>query len=364
MNFIKENIKKLKPYQAGKSIEEVKEQYQLKDVVKLGSNENPIGVSPKALEAMTKALVNSSIYPDGSSRKLVEGLSQHYGVESSCIIPGNGSDEILLLIIAAVLHKGDKVLVAEKTFSQYERITEIFEGEVERVSLKQHQYDLQAFAKKASIETKIIFLCNPNNPTGTYFSHKELYEFLKKIPPTCLVVLDEAYAEFATADDFPQSIPLLKEFGNLLICRTFSKLYALAGLRVGYAIGSEPMIEGMKRVQNFNPFNVNHIAQVGATVALQDNDFVKKSLMLVQKGKKQIEMGFQSLGVEWLPTEGNFICFKTGMKGKELGALLLKKGVIIRPLQSFGMPYYSRVTIGTEEQNIRFLLALEAVIKG
>jgi histidinol-phosphate aminotransferase len=359
--LVKPNINSLEPYRAGSSIEEVQAQYGVDRIIKLGSNENPLGTSPRALDAIKAALEKASVYPNGNCPELISALSDHYGLPEDRFLPGNGSDEIFLMIAGAFLRAGEKVLVSENTFSQYQCSSQIFEGTVEKVPLKNFAYDLEAFTEKAD-SARLIFLCNPNNPTGTYFTQQALVSLLEKAPESCLVVLDEAYSEFAEADDFPDFKELIKSFRSLLICRTFSKIYGLAALRLGYAIADPEVIEGLKKVKNFNPFNVNRLAQAGAIAALNDRQFFDQTRSMNSQGRDFLQEEFQKVGIEFLPSQANFVCFKGKITAMELSETMAKQGVIIRPLKSFGLDYWCRVTVGTREQNEVFLEALKKVL--
>jgi histidinol-phosphate aminotransferase len=356
----RKSIQALKPYVPGKSIEEVRAKYGPEIITKLGSNENPLGTNPMVMEAIQGALARASLYPDGGSRELRRALAEANGLAPEQVMVGNGSDEVLLLIAAAFLNPGEKILVSENTFSEYEFAGRVFDGRVIKVPLRKYRYDIDAFRKKLRDNPKLVFLCNPNNPTGTYFAHDELRALLEEASPQTLVVLDEAYAEYADAADFPRSLELLREFPRLIVSRTFSKIHGMAGLRLGYAFADPLLLRETARVKT--PFNVNLLVQAAAPVALADHDFVERSIENNLHGRVFLEENFRGMGIEFLPTQANFICFRTVRLAVELCEELLKLGVIIRPLRSFGMDYWNRVTIGTEEQNVRFLEALGAVL--
>jgi histidinol-phosphate aminotransferase len=348
------SIQALKPYVPGRSIEEVKAQYNPARIVKLGSNENPLGANPKVLKAIAKVLPKISLYPDGSSRALREALAAYCGVSADEVIVGNGSDEILLMIALAFVKPGERVVVSENTFSEYEFSGRVLDAEIVKVPLRDFRYDVAGFAKTLKLKPRMLFLCNPNNPTGNYFTHAELEGLLKKTPRACLVVVDEAYGDYATEKDFPRCLELMKKYPNLLVARTFSKLFGLAGLRLGYGLGDAGLLRETLRVKT--PFNVNLLVQTAAVTALADKAFVRKSLAVNNKGRLQIEAGFRKLGLFYLPTQANFICFRVPRPAVDLCEDLLKRGMIIRALKSFGLPEWCRVTIGTAEQN-RFFLA-------
>jgi histidinol-phosphate aminotransferase len=324
-------IQTLKPYVPGRSIEEVQAQYGPKRIVKLGSNENPLGANPKVLKAVGKILPKVSLYPDGASRELRRALAETNSVAPEQVIVGNGSDEILLMIALAFVKPGEKVVVSENTFSEYEFSGRVVDAEIVKIPLKDMRYDLAAFAKELALKPKVLFLCNPNNPTGTYFTHAELEALLKKTPRNCIVVVDEAYGDYSTAKDFPRCIELMRRYPNLLVARTFSKLYGLAGLRLGYGLGDAGLLRETLRVKT--PFNVNLLVQTAAMTALNDKAFVKRSLAVNVKGRAQIEVGLKNLGLPYLPTQANFICFKVPGQAIDLCEDLLERGMIIRARQ-------------------------------
>lgn len=361
LSLARRSIQALKPYVPGKSIEEVKALYNPPVITKLGSNENPLGPSGRVLNAVHAATSKISLYPDGSSRALRQALADSAGLTLDHVMVGNGSDEVLLNIAAAFLNPGEAVLVSGNTFSEYEFSGRVLDGKVVKVPLKDLRYDLAGFRKELKRKPKLLFLCNPNNPTGNYFTHDELLTLLRAAPRSTLVVLDEAYGEYATALDFPRSLELLKDFPNLIVSRTFSKIFGMAGLRLGYGFAHSLVVRECQRVKT--PFNVNLLAQAGALAALQDEDFVRRSLDTNREGKAFLEEGLSALGLEWLPTQANFICFRTDRAAVELHEDLMRLGVIIRPLRSFGLDMWNRVTIGTREQNERFLVALSSCLR-
>lgn len=353
-------IQALKPYVPGRSIDEVRALYDPPRIVKLGSNENPLGANPKVLKAAANALPGVSLYPDGSSRALRAALAAHSGVAPEQVVVGNGSDEILLMIALAFVKPGERVVISENTFSEYEFSGRVADAEIVKVPLRDLRYDLAAFSKALRKKPKVLFLCNPNNPTGTYFTHGELEALLKKTPRGCLVVVDEAYGDYATARDFPRCRELMRRFPNLVATRTFSKLHGLAGLRLGYALGDAGILRETLRVKT--PFNVNLPVQSAAVAALADKAFVKRSLAVNVKGRARIEAGLKKLGLPFLPTQANFICFRAPRPATDICEDLLRRGMIIRPLKSFGLPDWCRVTIGTAEQNRFFLRELKSVL--
>ncbi|HKP97031.1 MAG TPA: histidinol-phosphate transaminase [Fibrobacteria bacterium] len=360
LKVARKSIQALKPYVPGKSIEEVRAKYNPPAITKLGSNENPLGASAKAVEAVRAALPRISLYPDGASRDLRAALAGSRGLSPDQVMVGNGSDEVLLLIAAAFLNPGEKVLVSENTFSEYEFSGRVLDGRIVKIPLKGNRYHLAGFKKKLKPAPKLVFLCNPNNPTGSYFTHAELEDLLKAAPGRTLVVLDEAYCEYADAPDFPRSLELLKTFPNLIVSRTFSKIFGMAGLRLGYAFAHPLIIRELGRVKT--PFNVNLLVQAAALAALEDREFRARSIANNREGRTFLETELKSRGLEYVPTQANFICFRTRRPAVDLCEDMLKDGVIVRALRSFGLDYWIRVTIGTPAQNRLFLGALDKAL--
>ncbi len=338
--FIRPEIKTIKDYTPGKTVP---------GLIKLASNENPFGPSPKALKIISKVEKNLHIYPDQKSLFLREALSNKFGIAENCIIVGNGSDEIMQIAASTFLKPGEEVLIPTHTFSVYEFVARLLGG-------KPVFADFNAMAAAITPKTKMIFLCNPNNPTGDYINEKDLKAFLAKVPENILVVLDEAYADFAEAEDFPKSLALLKEFNNLLILRTFSKFYGLAGLRVGYGFAHADVVKYMFRAKL--PFNVGRLAQEGAVAALSDKAFEEKTFKNNAEGKKYLYGELEKRGIEYKKTEANFIFINLKKSADQFFMETMKKGIIIRPLTSFGFPEAIRVSIGTKEQNKKFVQAL------
>ena len=348
-------LSKLSDYVPGKSIEEIREQYGLKKVVKLASNENPLGASPKAVEAFHKIADSLHLYPRGDAPTLIRSIAAKYGVKTEQIVIGNGSDEIIDMVGKAFIRQGDNCVGITPTFSVYKFTTLSNGADFVGVGEGEAKTSLDELAKAINSRTRVAFICNPNNPTGTYYTESEIREFLKKVPSHVLVFLDEAYAEFATAPDFPKLASALDEYPNLFINRTFSKIYGLAGLRVGYAIASTEVVRHLWKVKP--PFDVNQAAQVAAIAALADEEHVQNTRKLNAEGLAYLTKEFSALGFHVLPTQANFVCIKIGERAKELVGFLEKNGMIVRGLTSFGMPEYIRVTIGRPEEN-EFLVML------
>jgi len=342
----RKEIESIPDYVPGKSIDEIREKYGLLHVTKLASNENPFGASRMAIAVYKKCAAKLHLYPRGSAPELVKKLALKWKVKEENLIVGNGSDEILDLAARAYLNKGDYAVGANSTFSLYSSATEIAGAKYKAFPLENFYYPLESLLsfKKA----KIIFVCNPNNPTGTYFSNKKIFDFLKKVPKEILVVLDMAYREF-TDESEPPLRKWIGQFPNLLCTRTFSKLYGLAGLRVGYGIASEQIIKVLKKIKP--PFNSNYPAQMAAIAALDDAGFVEKSLKTNSDERKKLTQSLQALGFEVLPSGANFVCAKIGKAAREFVTWLEERGMVIRYLGGFNMPEHVRITVGTPKQN-------------
>ncbi|MBM7581700.1 histidinol-phosphate aminotransferase [Caldicoprobacter guelmensis] len=354
-------VETLEPYRPGKPISEVKRELGLTDVIKLASNENPLGCSPKAVEALIKWTQEASLYPDGNCTELRNALAKRFNLEPEQFLFGAGSDEILEMIAQTYINPGDTTITCWPSFSRYEAVTRIMDGTMIKVPLrKDYRFDLEGILKSITVNTRIIWLCNPNNPTGTIITAKEQKAFLEKVPREVLVVLDEAYYEYAHGRDYPESIELLEEYDNIIILRTFSKAYGLAGLRIGYAISHKETIELLNRVRG--PFNVNAAAQAAALAALDDQEFVQRSVQTNEKGKRYLYQAFEEMGLEYIPTHTNFIMVNVEKNSADVFKALLQKGVIIRAGDIFDMDNWIRVTIGTPEQNRRFIEALKEVL--
>jgi len=325
-------------------------------VIKLASNENPFGPSPRALEAIAKESKNLQIYPDQKSKLLREALAKKFGLAAENIICGNGSDDIMQVLAATYLNPNDEVIISKNTFSVYELVTRIFGGKLVFVDLNNYEQNLRAIAAAITPKTKLIFLTNPHNPTGTIFTAEDFDALLKKVPGNALVVIDEAYAEFVEGQDFPDSLNYVKEGRNLIVLRTFSKFYGLAGLRVGFGIARADLIAPMLRAKM--PFNVSRLAQAGAAAALEDKGFLDKTHKNNSEGKKYLYGELDKLGLDYKKTEANFIFINIKKSADEVFLKMMAEGVIIRPLTSFGLPQAIRVSVGTPEQNDRIVIAL------
>ncbi len=352
-------IDRITPYVPGKPIEEVQRELGISDVIKLASNENPLGPSPLAVQAMVDAAANMALYPDGAALALKEKLAAHLNVPVESLVVGNGSDEILKLIAEAFVDSEDSGIYADPSFSEYAYVLRLMGAREVAVPLVDFTHDLEAMAQAMDETTKIVFVCNPNNPTGTIVDEASLRAFVDRIPEDVLVVIDEAYYEYVDDPSYPQTVPWVLERPNVVVTRTFSKVYALAGLRVGYAVANPKLAADINRVKE--PFNVNSMAQVAAIAALADQAHVQKSVEVNRQGKEYLYAEFEKLGLAYVPTQTNFIYVDLGRPSADVYQALLRQGVIVRQGDPFGQPTFIRVTIGTPEQNQRFVEALRTL---
>ncbi|MDX8380129.1 MAG: histidinol-phosphate transaminase [Gallionella sp.] len=353
-------IRAIAPYQPGKPISELERELGITDIIKLASNENPMGASPQAMAAACAALSEISLYPDGNGFALKSALVARYGVTPEQLILGNGSNDLLELAARAYLTVGDKAVYSDHSFAVYSLATQAVGGVGVSVAACQYGHDLGAMRLAAIAQNaKLIFIANPNNPTGTFISGMDLYAFLCALPSHILVVLDEAYNEYLPESCRYDSVSWLAEFDNLIITRTFSKAYGLASLRVGYAMGHPQVIDMLNRVRQ--PFNVNSVAQAAARVALQDTVFLQGVFELNLRGMAQLTAGFQALDLDYIPSFGNFVSFRVADAAR-VYQQLLESGVIVRPISNYGMPDYLRVSVGLEQQNFKFLSALKQIV--
>jgi histidinol-phosphate aminotransferase len=357
---VPEYIRSLIPYEPGKPIEEVEREYGIARSVKLASNENPLGPSPKALAAIRAKLDQLHLYPDGDCFYLKNRLAKKLAVAPENLIFGNGSNEIIELAARTFLRPGDEAVMAEQAFVVYQLIVQAVGGKSKQVPLRNFTHDLNAIAEAVSPQTRMVFLANPNNPTGTIFRRDEWDRFLDKVSAEVLLIVDEAYFEYVQDAGYPDSLKYHAEGRAILTLRTFSKLYGLAGLRIGYGVAPKELISIMQRVRQ--PFNVNAAAQWAALAALDDVDHVRRSLEVNRQGLEYLQSEFAKLGLAHVPSHGNFILVRVG-KGQEIFQQLLTQGVIVRPMGAYKFPEYVRVTVGTMEENRKFIDALERVIK-
>jgi histidinol-phosphate aminotransferase len=357
----RKGILNLKPYVPGKPIEEAQRELGLKELTKLASNENSYGPSPVTIRAIEAELGTIFRYPDSSCTLLRSAMAKRFGIGEEMITLANGCDNIISMIGAAFINEGDEVIMAEPTFPVYESVTRIMGGSPVPVTLKNYTHDLEGMAERICSRTKLIFLCNPNNPTGTLVPKEALDQFLAYIPDGVILVLDEAYFDFISESDYPDGISLLKGDHNLIALRTFSKLYGLAGLRIGYAVANGDLIGLMERVRE--PFPVNRIAQAAALAALRDEKHVEKVIRANEEGKAFLYEQFKRLKIDYVPTQANFIFVDFKRDSQEIYDALLKEGMIIRPGIIWNYPTSARITIGTMDENRRFIEKLEGVLR-
>ncbi len=355
-------VRQMAPYQAGKPIGEVAREYGLNeaDIVKLASNENPLGMPASARHAIALAAADLGRYPDANGFELKRALASRYQVSEDRITLGNGSNDVLELIAHTLVGKGDEVIYAQFSFIVYALATQALGAKAVVVPAKDHGHDLEAMAKAITDKTRLIFVANPNNPTGTYLSPQAIESFLAKVPSRVVVVLDEAYNEYLAPELQFDSSQWLNKYANLVVSRTFSKAYGLAGLRVGFALASVELTDLMNRVRQ--PFNVNSLAQAAAIAALADVDFLKRSAALNRAGIQALTEGFDRLGLHYIPSFGNFVLVKVG-DAKTINEKLLKAGVIVRPVAGYGLPEWLRVSVGLPHENAKFLQAMQAILE-
>jgi len=355
-------VQKLSPYVPGKPVDELARELDLDPagIVKLASNENPLGPSPKALAAIRGALAELTRYPDGNGFALKSRLAARYAVQPQQVTLGNGSNDILELVARAYLAPGLNAVFSEHAFAVYPIATQAVGAQGKVVPAKDFGHDLEAMLAAIDASTRVVFIANPNNPTGTWFGPQALSDFLARVPQEVLVVLDEAYIEYAEGDELPDGLDYLAAHPNLLVSRTFSKAYGLAALRVGYGISSAQVADVLNRVRQ--PFNVNSLALAAACAALDDADYLAQSRQLNDAGMAQLEAGCRALGLGWIPSKGNFIAIDFARDTAAINQALLHEGVIVRPVAGYGMPTYLRVSIGLPEENARFLEALAKVL--
>ena len=353
-----EYIRLIAAYQPGKPISDVARELGMQeaDIVKLASNENPLGASPKALAAIQSSLGELAMYPDGGGFALKAAISKKYSVSPEQIILGNGSNDILELAARTFMRAGDSAVYSQHAFAVYPLATQAVGAAGIEVKAKNFGNDLDAMLTAIRADTKMIFLANPNNPTGTFIAGTELLAFVRRVPQKILVVLDEAYGEYLKDADVYDSVPWLAEFSNVIISHTLSKAYGLAGLRIGFGLAHPQLIDLMNRVRQ--PFNVNHLAMVAAVAALGDDAFIRESRRVNDAGLTLLTTELAKRNLETIPAFGNFITFKIP-NARRVFESLLRQGVIVRPIAGYGLPDYLRVTVGTEAQNRRFLAALD-----
>lgn len=358
-----EGVQALKPYEPGKPLAELEREYGISDAVKLASNENPLGMSEKAKEAIVAAVTDAALYPDGNAFYLKQALLRHLpNIKLSQITVGNGSNDLLEIIARCFVNQFDAIMYSQHAFAVYPIVTQAIGATHQMVTAIQWGHNLTAMQDAITDKTKLIFIANPNNPTGTFLDSQELKSFVKSVPKRIVVIVDEAYHEYVTQDHYESAVNWINEFENLIVTRTFSKAYGLAGLRVGYCVSNEAIANILNRVRQ--PFNVNSIALAAAEASLDDAIFLADSVVINNQGKKQLYKAFKEMDLSYIPSEGNFIAVDVSqVKNQDINEALLRKGVIIRPIAAYQMPGYIRVSIGSEKDNSRFIKALTDVLK-
>ena len=361
-------VQNLKPYLPGKPIEELERELGVSNTLKLASNENTMGPSPLAIEAMQKAITQVDLYPDGNGFILKKKLSEKLKIGQEQIILGNGSNDVLDMVARAFLSEGREAIFSEYAFAVYPIATQAV-GATARVAKaldadhdeNPYGHDLKAMSELVNEKTSVVFIANPNNPTGTWLKSDELHQFISELPSHIIVVVDEAYFEYVEAPDYPNALQWLKEFPNLIVSRTFSKAYGLAGLRVGYAVCSEELSDLLNRVRH--PFNVNTVSILAATAALSDDEHLQKCVEMNTKGIKFWRAACQYRGLDYIPTVGNFITIDFEQDAMPIYEGLLREAVIVRPIANYGLPNHLRISISTPEDNQRCLDALDIVLQ-
>lgn len=352
-------VQALSPYVPGKPVAELERELGISNIIKLASNENPLGPSPAALRAVERASRELTLYPDGSGFALKSAISARFGLTPAQLTLGNGSNDLLDMIARAFLAPGRRSVFAQYSFAVYPIATQAVGAQAVEVPAFLYGHDLDAMATAAQ-GAAVVWLANPNNPTGTWFDRAAFERFMAQVPASVLVVLDEAYSEYVDEPAYPNGLEYLPKHPNLVVCRTFSKAYGLAGLRVGYAASSPEIADMLNRVRQ--PFNVSSVALAAAEAVLGDDDYLKRSVAVNRAGLAQVADGLRLLDLAVIPSIGNFITFDCGRPAQPLFQALLREGVIVRPVGNYGMPDHLRVSIGTHEQNARFLAALGKVL--
>jgi len=353
-------VKKLVPYQPGKPIEELERELGLTDIIKLASNENPLGPGEKVLAAIQRNLAELCRYPDGNGFYLKQALSEKYELVAEQITLGNGSNEVLELLARTFLTANDEVIFSQHAFAVYPLVTQAVGAKAQVTPALNFGHDLEAMLKRVNGRTRMVFIANPNNPTGTLLDAKSLRNFIEALPRTVICVLDEAYFEFIDPSQRADSISWLNHYPNLVITRTFSKAYGLAGLRIGYGLSSVAIADLLNRVRE--PFNTNSLALAAAEAALTDTAYLAETVAINQQGMEQLTQAFAEMNLSWIPSAGNFVSVNLGENAMTIYQALLKQGVIVRPIANYEMPDYLRISIGTADENQFFIQALKKVL--
>ena len=355
-------VQQLVPYVPGKPVEELQRELGLSEIIKLASNENPLGTGDKVIAAIQDTLAELSRYPDGSGFALKAALSTNLGVVPTQITLGNGSSEILELVMRTFVSPEDEVMFSQHAFALYPILTQAVGAQACVVPAKNYGHDLQVMLASISDRTRLVFIANPNNPTGTLLNANALENFISALPSHVLCVLDEAYYEFVDPAERATSIDWLLRYPNLIVTRTFSKAYGLAGLRIGYGVSSLDIADLLNRVRQ--PFNNNMLALAAAEAALTDTEYLTKTLAVNHAGMAQLTSAFATLGLDWIPSSGNFVSVDVKQDAAPIYQALLLKGIIVRPVANYEMPQYLRISIGTERENQLFITALQQVLQG
>ena len=355
-----EHILGIAPYEPGKPTEELEREVGIHDAIKLASNENPLGPSDRVQQAIIAALPHLNRYPDGSGHYLRQALAKKHDVTGDQVILGNGSNELIELVVRSFLKSGDEAVVPHPSFVVYPMIVQAAGGIRVMVMLKDHRLDLEAMARAITPMTKIVFIANPNNPTATIVTKDEVAHFMSRVPERTIVVFDEAYLEFAQGPDFPDTLELVKQGRKVVVLRTFSKANSLAGLRIGYGIADADCVALMNRIRQ--PFNVNALGQVAALAALEDESHTLECVRMIEAGRHFLYDEFNGLGLKYVPSRANFILVDVGRSASDIYQRLLKEGVIVRPMTPFGMESALRISIGTPQENRRLIKALRTVL--
>lgn len=359
--LVSKDIENLLPYVAGKPIEEVEKEYGIKDVIKLASNENPLGPSPKAVEAIVRNLSRLNRYPDANAHRLKDLLSQRLKVHKESIVFGNGSNEIFELLVKTFMVPGDEAIMAHPSFLLYQKMVNSAGCRVVKVPLKNMTHDLLAMSERITPKTRFIFINNPNNPTGTVVTKRDFEQFLKHVPDNVIIVLDEAYFEFVQHSDCPDGKDYINSKPYVVSVRTFSKAYGLAGLRIGYGLMSPELANYVNRLRQ--PFNVNFLAQVGAEAALREEEFFQKTRETTWEGLRYLYGELDEMDFKYIPSQANFLLIDVKGDSKQVSQDLLKSGIIVRSLREYDLDNYIRVSVGLRQENKRFIKAFKSVVK-
>jgi histidinol-phosphate aminotransferase len=360
-------VRSLRPYEPGKPVEELERELGIENAIKLASNENPLGPSPKGVAAVQAALPSVSLYPDGNGYRLKQRLSRFHDQPIERITLGNGSNDILELLARVFLSPGHNAVFSQHAFAVYPIATQAVGADchIAPANPADHAmpygHDLDAMLAMVDDNTRVVFVANPNNPTGTWLKASELEAFVAALPKTTIAVIDEAYTEYVQQDNYPDASAWIERYPNLVVTRTFSKIYGLAGLRIGYSLSSPEIADLLNRVRQ--PFNANSLALAAAEAALDDVDHVQKSIAMNSAGLEQLVSAFAEMGLEWIPSVGNFICVKTGMPGQQVYEAMLRQGVILRPIGNYGLDDYVRVTVGSADENSRVINSLKQTLE-